>query len=332
MGAVPQVSTALHLNDHLGTASVRIGYNRDGYKVVPGLYAIGDPTPDSPVLVTGNYKLTFDVVRKELQNQNLWLLVVDTRGINIWCAAGKNLFSTSEVVRSVRETKLERVVTHRELILPQLGATGVAAIEVRKNCGFKVTFGPVRAEDIPAFIKNDNTATRAMRTVTFPLRERVELIFVEFWNQAKLVMGAAIIGFILSGFGPGVYSLSNAWERGQIALVATLIGFFGGNTFVPILLNKLPFRSFWPKGALVGGVLGMLWGLISGQGLLGTLAIILWSGAGAAFTAMNFTGSTPYTSATGVEREMRLGMPIQAVATLAAVTCWVVSACITQGM
>jgi hypothetical protein len=303
---------------------VRIGYGRYDYKVVPGLYCLGTPTKDSPVLVTGNYKLTFDMVRKELDGLDAWLLVTDTRGINIWCAAGKNLFSTDEIIYSVARTRLAEVVAHRRLILPQLGATGVAAHKVRQGCGFAVSYGPVRARDLPAFIRADNTADEAMRTVTFSLRERAELIPVELFILGKPLLITVLAAFLLSGIGPGLFSASAAWSRGSAAVCATLFGIAAGNMAVPLLLPHLPWRRFSPKGALTGLIAGCL-NVLAFAPILGPgegLALILWTTAVGSYLAMNFTGSTPFTSPTGVETEMRRAIPLQAGAALCALVLW----------
>ena len=122
------------------------------YKVDPGLYALGCPDDKSPVLISANYKLSFDTLRSALKGRHLWILVLDTDGVNVWCAAGKGTFSTAELVRRIEFSRLEEVVSHRRLIVPQLAAPGVAAHEVKKLSGFKVTYGPIRAADLPAFI------------------------------------------------------------------------------------------------------------------------------------------------------------------------------------
>jgi len=323
-GFVPRVRTHPLLSDRLGTARVRIGYNRAGYKVVPGLYCVGNPGPESPVLVTANYKLTFDAVRTRLTGVDAWLLVVDTRGINVWCAAGKNLFATHEVIRSVNSARLREIVAHRELILPQLGATGVSATKVRKGCGFSVIYGPVRAEDIPAFLRAGNTATEAMRTVTFPLGERLTLIPVEIFLLWKLMAWTMVGLFLLSGIGPDLFSPATARDRGVTALGATAIGVLSGGGLVPLILNRLPWRQFWPKGALAGLVTGTGYAMLAADtmGFADTAALILWTAAVSSYMAMNFTGSTPYTSPSGVEAEMRRGIPLQAAAATLAVAGW----------
>src|SRR5271157_807245 len=141
------------LSDWLGAVGVRLNVGRMNYLVLPGLYAVGQPDAAAPVFVTANYKLTFDHVRRALKGFDAWLLVMDTYGINVWCAAGKGTFSTAELCRRIEATGLSHVVSHHRLVLPQLGAVGVAAHEVAKASGFTVVYGPVRADDIPAWLR-----------------------------------------------------------------------------------------------------------------------------------------------------------------------------------
>lgn len=308
----------------MGTCSVRLGHSRYDYKVTPGLYCVGSPTNQSPVIVTGNYKLTFDMVRKDLSGMDAWLLVTDTRGINIWCAAGKAIFSTEEVVRSVRDARLADVVAHRDIILPQLGSTGVAAHTVNKECGFRVHYGPVRAEDLPAFIENDLKADETMRSVTFTLKERAELVPVEFHEFGKTLLIIVVIGFILSGIGPEFFSFSAAWTRGTMFALATLAATLSGVVALPLLLPHIPMPWFSAKGAITGGLMALpLMAYASDTVGAGELAaILLWVVACSSYLGMNFTGSTPFTSPTGVEKEMRRALPWQAGATVIALLIW----------
>ena len=142
VGPVPRVKTRLERSDRVGTLAARLGIKRDQYKIAPGLYCVGTPDQDSPVLVTANYKLSFDALRRELTSLNAWILVIDTRGINVWCAAGKALFSTREVVHRVQQTRLKKLVRHDRLILPQLAATGVSAFRLKKENPYRVNYHP----------------------------------------------------------------------------------------------------------------------------------------------------------------------------------------------
>ena len=149
---IPSVQTSLNLKDILGAWKARWGINRNNYKITPGIYKIGKPDNHSLVFVSSNYKLTFDTVRKNLSGLDCWLLLLDTKGVNVWCAAGKGTFGTCELVNRIEETGLKEIVKHRKLILPQLGAPGISAHEVYKRSEFSVIYGPVRADDIKNFI------------------------------------------------------------------------------------------------------------------------------------------------------------------------------------
>jgi hypothetical protein len=328
VGPVPRVKTAFKWPDHIGTLRVRLGINRDQYKIAPGLYCVGAPDSRAPVLVTANYKLTFDTLRKELTSINAWILVLDTRGINVWCAAGKDLFSTDEVVRRVKRSQLEKVVTHNQLILPQLAATGVAAHHVKKESGFKVIWGPVRANDIGSFLTNGLKAEKSMRQVTFTTRDRVVLIPVELAHLPKPSLWILLTAFLISGIGMHVFSFSAAWLRGIMLIIAYAAGILAGAVTTPILLPWIPGRSFAVKGAIIGILTGA--GIValfrSNLHLFGGLALILCTTAISSYLAMNFTGSTPFTSPSGVEKEMRKAIPLQTVALLLAIVAWVGSA------
>jgi hypothetical protein len=310
-GPVPRASSLLTAADRLGTLRVRLGIGRDDYKVDPGLYALGRPDEGSPVLVTANYKLTFDVLRSTLDGVDAWLLVLNTRGINVWCAAGKATFSTDELVDRLAFHKVAAVVTRRVAVVPQLGAVGVAAHEVRRRSGFGVKYGPVRAEDIPAYLAANMRATPEMRAVDFPLRDRLVLTPVELAGMVKptLAVVAACLAVALVAFrGIGVGALAGALDLAS----PYLAGLLTGAVLVPALLPWLPFRMLSAKGAVLGAVAGALLSWTIAASPIGSVALVLISAAVASYVAMNFTGSTPYTSMSGVEREMRRSMPWQA--------------------
>ena len=317
---MPKVSGKLTLRDTLRRWAMRWGLGRNHYTVTPGLYALGNPTDKSPVLVSANYKLSFDVLRHEAASLDAWILVIDTKGINVWCAAGKGTFGTEEIISRVKATGLDKVVTHKELIVPQLGAPGIAAHDVKKGCGFKVTYGPVRAEDLPAFFDANKKATPEMRRVTFTTLERTILTPVELTILWKKILWAALGLFILGGIGPDIFSISSAWSRGLGAVAIGLAGVLAGAVITPILLPWLPGKAFALKGAVTGGALSLL-GLIlcAGQpGFGNSLAALLALTAISSFVAMNFTGSSTYTSPTSVEKEMRQYIPLQLAALLVA--------------
>lgn len=325
-GPVPRVDTRLGCRDRMGTALARLGAVRDDYKVVPGLYAVGYPAPGAPVVVTANYKLSFDAVRAALDGADAWVLVLDTHGINVWCAAGKGTFGTGELVRRIGAVGLDTVVAHRRVIAPQLGAPGICAREVRRRSGFTVRFGPVRAQDLRPWLERGGEVSEAEREVTFTLVERAVLVPVEFWLLRRMVPWVLLGAAVLSGIGPGWFSLDAAWRRGLLAVAACMAGVLAGAGLVPLALPWLPGRALALKGAVAGAACGLGLALWAGAGALGGLGLTLWATALGSHLGMNFTGSTPYTSPSGVEREMRVALPLQAGALLLGAAAWVTAA------
>lgn len=296
------------------------------YRVTPGLYAVGQPDSQSPVLVSANYKLSFDALRKELSGLNLWILVIDTKGVNVWCAAGKGTFGTKELIKRIYQTKLPQVVEHRTLILPQLSAPGIAAHTVTKVSKFKVVYGPVRASDLPAFLAAGMVATSEMRTVEFPLKERAVLTPIELVQSFKWAVRILAILLIANLITLGTVSVSDLPGSAQAGLVGGLVvktvlnflpfcgAIFIGAVLVPILLPWIPGRAF----AFKGWLLGILWAL----GVVGfadffalnrdwstMLSLLLFLPAISAYLGMNFTGSSTFTSRSGVQKEMKWALP-----------------------
>lgn len=296
------------------------------YTVEPGLYAIGNPDDLSPVMVTANYKMSFDKLRKALAGFNAWILVLDTKGINVWCSAGKGTFGTEELVRRIESCGLDQVVSHRTLILPQLAAPGVAAHEVKRLSGFKVIYGPIRAEDLPAFLDAGLKATPEMRVKTFPLQERAGLIPVELVAAIKGGFFLSLVLFLISFFIRGNWSF--ALHQTLTSAQAILVGIFSGAILTPILLPWLPGRAFSLKGASAGGLATILYLWLQWSnpmtlaGQMERLAWVLIIPALSAFLAMNFTGASTYTSLSGVKKEMRLALPLQIGAGLMGLISW----------
>ena len=300
------------------------------YTVEPGLYALNNPDAGSPVLVTANYKMSFDHLRRCLPGLDAWILVLDTKGINVWCAAGKGTFGTSELVDRIAQSGLSRVVTHREVILPQLSGPGVAAYEVKKLSGFKALFGPIRAEDLPAFLAAGNKATPRMRRKTFPARERITLIPMELMAALKYAVpvGLAMMVAVAWG-GPGRF-WADAVAYGLFAFAALMGAVLAGAVLTPLLLPWLPGRAFSFKGSTAGFITalvltGILVALRSDPGWPLGLEVSAWMlmvPAVAAFLAMNFTGASTYTSLSGVKKEMRRAVPLQIGAAMIGLGLW----------
>lgn len=320
VGHITRVSTAISGADRWEHVRCRSSAFRENYIVRPGLYAVGEPGRESDVLASANYKLSFDALRQELEGLDVWLLVLDTNGINVWCAAGKGTFGTDELVRRIRSSGLEDVVGHRRVIVPQLGAPGVCAHKVKDATGFKVSFGPVRAADIPAYILAGHKATSQMRTVTFGIMDRVVLTPMELNPAMKKFPVYALIVLVIFGLQPTGILFRDAADSGWPFLLLGLVAIFAGAFVTPVLLPFVPSRSFAIKGWIVGmlatfAVLRMFGPMDTVLAATSYLFFPLVS----SYIALQFTGSATFTGMTGVEKELRLGLPVYMVSVFVSV-------------
>jgi len=327
-GTVPRISSTLSGADYRGTIKARWGVGRMRYTIEPGLYALGNPDEHTPILVTANYKMSFDRLREALPGRDAWILVLDTNGINVWCAAGKGTFGTEELVRSIESSGLAQTVVHRELILPQLSGPGIAAHLVKKLSGFKVIYGPINATDLPAFLDAGLKATPEMRLKTFDIRERTILIPVELVSTLKWVLIILPLFFFVGGLGGQTGFWSGALDYGLFAIIALLSAVIAGAVLTPILLPWLPGRAFSLKGMAMGLITAVILtalrpeNLNNWQGRIETLAWFLLIPAIAAYLAMNFTGASTYTSLSGVKKEMKWAVPVEIAAGAAGLFLW----------
>ncbi|HON58645.1 MAG TPA: mercury methylation corrinoid protein HgcA [Smithella sp.] len=328
-GRLPKVSSTLSRRDRWGAVRARLSAFRMAYRIDPGLYALGEPDGQSPVLVSANYKMSFDVLRASLAGRSAWILVLDTRGINVWCAAGKGTFGTEELIRRIELSGLRKIVAHRKLILPQLGAPGVAAYQVKKISGFEVLYGPVHARDLPAYLDAGCHATAAMRTMPFSLRDRVLLVPIELRGAMKYFFMLPAFFLLIGGLGGPKDFWSNVTQTGLFAVLALLGALIGGAVLVPLLLPYLPGRAFSVKGLWVGLVIAMMcivlreMNLTTWPGRVEAASWFLILPAVSAYLAMNFTGCSTFTSLSGVKKEMRWALPLQIAGGLAGVILWI---------
>ncbi|MFA0823539.1 MAG: mercury methylation corrinoid protein HgcA [Methanomethylovorans sp.] len=290
--------------DRLDHLFALLGVNRMGHTVKPGLYKLGNPTPDSMVFVSANYTLSFDALRSALAGIDCYILVLDTKGINVWCAAGKGTFGTDELVQRIMWSGLSNIVRHRTVILPQLGAPGISAHEVQRRSGFKVEFGPVRANDLPEYLKT-HTATPEMRKVHFSFKDRLVLTPVEFRHALIPTIAAAIILYLLAG---------------SLAAIAAITTVITGTILFPALLPFIPTHDFSTKGLILGGLIAVPFAISFAvetelsllMRVLISVTIFLTMPAVTAYLALNFTGCTTFTSRTGVKKEIFRYVPIMA--------------------
>jgi ferredoxin len=257
------------------------------FRMVPhraptGLVALGHPDAASPVLVTGNYALTVRRLRRVLAGVDAWLLVADSRGINVWCAAGGGHLTHHDVIAAVRTSGVGERVTHRRLILPQLAATGVERRKVEERTGWQARWGPARLEDLPGFLARGARVRRAERKMRFPAWERVEMALV--WLLPMLALEVPLAG----------------WLAGEAAAAATAVGLvvlvLGAFLALPAVdLAARPRPVIF--GLLALPALAVTVAALAVPGPVGTRSLATSLGAvalGTVVLSIDFEGTTPW--------------------------------------
>ncbi|MFH1283765.1 MAG: acetyl-CoA decarbonylase/synthase complex subunit gamma [bacterium] len=123
-------------------------------QIQPGIYKVGEPAHDSPLIVTTNFSLTYFMVSGEVENSphSAWLLITDSEGMSVLTAWSANKFSAELIARSVRDSKIENQIKHRKIIIP--GYVAVLQGDLEEGLpGWEVMVGPQEAIDIPQYLK-----------------------------------------------------------------------------------------------------------------------------------------------------------------------------------
>lgn len=229
-------------------------------KVATGLYRVGYPDRSSPVLVTGNYELTVRRLVRELDGAvDCWLVVANSRGINVWCAAGGGHFTAEDVIAALKTSGVREAVDHHALILPQLCANGVDGWRIRQETRWGVHWGPVRASDLPAYLAAGRKKREPMHYVGFPLKDRLEMTTVMLALYAVLFTGLSLI-----------------FWRPLTPLLLGLMVFLG--YFYGVFLPWLPGRDGLGKGLVLAALtLAGLWAWSFGWGHLPARSLFNWS-------------------------------------------------------
>lgn len=251
------------------------------HRAPTGLTPIGNPGRSSPVLVTGNYTYTVRRVREALEGQNVWLLVADSKGINVWCASGGGHLTHHDVISAIRTSGVEEEVDHHRLILPQLCATGVERRRIEETTGWSASWGPASADDIPAFLARGERAARRERSVRFPFRDRVEM--AGMWI-GPLVPILWLVLWPITGAGPA------AIDAATVALVVLALYAL----FPWLSLESL--RGIPAYVLLAAAGFGVGAGLLALTGLLHTSTMVWLAvacAAGTAIASIDVAGSTP---------------------------------------
>lgn len=238
-----------------------------------GLYRIGSAGADSPVLVTGNFELTIRRVCAALNNLDCWLLVCDSRGVNVWCSSMAGHFTTEQILRAIHRTGLAGRLNSRLLILPQLCASAVSLEGLKERSGFQARFGPLYIRDFRRYLQNPSDPD--IHSAVFPLKDRLEM-----------ALGTPILLSIV------VVLIYNFIGLDHLLVVLPLL--YLASLFHASVFPRRPLIRIGPWALLYGAAVFLLAGLLS-RGLFPDRVLLyaLSAGVGAAYLVTEFSGWSP---------------------------------------
>lgn len=237
--------------------------------VEPGLRAIGNPDRNSPVILTSNFHLTVRRVEKSLENENVFLLVAPSNGINVWCASEGGELNTHSVITAIKTSRLNGRVDHNRVILPQFSASGINLELLKKETGRKGLFGPAYSKNIPDYLISHKTVFKNNKA-DFSLPFRMEMLLsmnfiiwfaiaiVTLFIVPNMVLPVSIY-FWLTGFilyaGYPIIPGGSGWLKAGIFSIIEIIAI----ALYTILILKMPVFTHW-KIMLALGIINLMLG------------------------------------------------------------------------
>jgi ubiquinone/menaquinone biosynthesis C-methylase UbiE len=220
--------------------------------VRPGIYRIGDPGPDGPVLLTGNFLASVEAVRAGLAGHPAYLVIEDTDGWNVWCAGDAGLFNAEKAAALLDLHRLDALVSHRRIVVPRLG--GRVRRRLTELTGWEVLVGPIEARDLVDFLEAG--LTPAMRDLgrLYGTGERIRVGALTLVQLPLFLLPIRLI--------PPA-TRRPAW---RLALLSSAV--------LPLAHDRLPGRTGVAKATYAGGLVAVA-GLLTRRLRLGAAAVIV---------------------------------------------------------
>jgi len=281
----------------------------DHVPIEPGIYQSGKPNENSPIIVTANYVYTYIKVMRALKGIDAWVICLDSRGINVWCAARGNNFGNKQLIEAVKATGIAQITNKKTIIVPQLSAGGIAAPLIKAEAPdfpFNVLYGPIWAKYLPKFLE-ERPARKPdkMKLAKFTISHRFQAEITHTTFLLRKIFLWPSIALVLLFI--GLSFINTAWIT-QLLIVGELwLWIIIANALIAIFFPITKFtRKFINKGIVYGVINVLLFGGISWLFHYSLLSILLssvfyfWL---AFFSTMSFSGFTMATSPRDIQDE-----------------------------
>jgi hypothetical protein len=287
------------------------------YAIEPGLYYTGKRYDhETPLLVTSNYFLTVFLVTRRIRGFNARLLVIDTDGINVWCAAGEGKFSNPEILKQLNRYDRKLLTDgHRlTLILPKLGFAGVNLGRLRK-AGVRPIIGPIYAKDLPTYLSQPPYKNCDEDRVLFNLQSRL-FTWLPGLVQVLTYSFAIVLAF---------WGIEQIWGLPVPMGIIVLSGVLA--TAYPILFPWIPGQRFAVKGLWLAALtsLGICALTAAGELSLANLPMtLLFTFGTAIFFGLSYTGNSAVSNFSRVRKEIARFLPLYSFFYAASLTAFVI--------
>ena len=288
---------------------------RKTFVIEPGLYYTGEKyNIDSPLLVTCNYHMTVFWLWRFLKKRSVRLLVIDTKGINVWCSAGKGQFSAGNIVKQLNryDDNIINTKDKLEIVFPKLSLSGVS-IPKLKSYSIKPIIGPIYARDLPEYLDNQPLRDRVNDKFKFSFTDRLFTLapsVIQFTKYLILMFAALFIWHYF--FNTGIY-----WQ-------VLPIGILFGISYI-ILFPLLPTKKFTVKGLTLFLFFGLMlfYYFISTSHTMDTLTLLFYlsfMSATSIFFSLYYTGNSGVSNYSLVKKEIIHFLPVSVILYVTAIT------------
>ncbi|MFX0137377.1 MAG: methyltransferase domain-containing protein [Candidatus Hodarchaeota archaeon] len=281
----------------------------DHVPIEPGIYQSGNPDENSPIIVTANYIYTYIRLMRAIKGIDAWVLCVDSKGINVWCAARGNNFGNKQLIEAVEATDIAKITNKKTLILPQLSAGGIAAPLIKSEAPdfpFNILYGPIWAKYLPKFLKErpaHKSDKMKLARFTGSHRLRAGITHTTFlFRKIFLLPTIALFLLLIVLALTGILRIDKLWIVGEFWLWVVIT-----NALITGLFPITRFtRKFLIKGLIFGLINALLFCVVSWLLKSSILVILLSIGLNfwlAFFSTMSFRGYTMATSPREIQDE-----------------------------
>lgn len=288
---------------------------RRTFIIEPGLYYTGERyNRDTPLLVTCNYHMTVFLLWRILKNRSIRLLVIDTKGINVWCSSGKGQFCAKEIIKQIEkyDRKTLSVSETISLILPKLSLSGVSIAELKRN-SIDPQIGPVYGKELPEYLDDIPFKDRVDDRFKFSMKDRLFTLIPSLVQFSKYAIYIGMGLFVWDYF----FKTDIYWQVIPISMVIAVMYII----FFPLL----PTKTFALKGLFLCGlqILGLcIFYFLFNENSMDQLSFLFYlfllCGANL-FFPLYYTGNSGVSNYSLVKKEIIRYLPVSAVFLMASI-------------